>query len=220
MGLIIALGSALAASTGCKSKIADENEAFHQQNRELQARNRELEDQLRNRQDSSQQVSQMQQELAARDAKISDLESQLRQPQAQQTPAENNDLKGIEVTKDDRAGTIAVNLPGDVLFDSGKATLKESAKSTLNKVVSALKKDFAGKHVYVDGYTDTDPISRTKDQWKDNLDLSAARARTVSQYLVAQGLDGHKVDPRAMGATSARQSKERSRRVEIVVATR
>ena len=29
----------------------------------------------------------------------------------------------------------------------------------------------------VKGYTDTDPISRTKDKYKDNLDLSAERAR-------------------------------------------
>ena len=88
----------------------------------------------------------------------------------------SDSLAGIEVTKDEKAGTVTVNVPGDVLFLSGQAELKESAKGTLNKVVSALKKDYAGKHILVQGYTDKDPISRTKDKWTDNLDLSAARA--------------------------------------------
>ena len=35
---------------------------------------------------------------------------------------------------------MTVNVPGDVLFDAGRATLKDSSKGTLNKIVSAIEK--------------------------------------------------------------------------------
>jgi len=56
--------------------------------------------------------------------------------------------------------------------------------------------------------------------WQDNLDLSAARARAVAQYLTSQGIDTKLVDTRAYGSTVPKKTKEASRRVEIVVATR
>ncbi len=204
-------------SVGCQNKLHDENMDLHRQNRELQAKLTDAENRLRQAPDPG-QLQSMQQQIAERDAKISELQNQLRQPAPGQTAA--NDLSGIEVTRDDRAGTLTVNLPGDVLFDSGKADLKTSAKATLNKVVAAIKKDYAGKKVLVDGYTDTDPISRTKDKWEDNLDLSAARARSVAKYLTEQGVDPKHVGTRAFGDTKPRGSKPQSRRVEIVVATR
>jgi flagellar motor protein MotB len=203
-------------AVGCQNKMHDENISLHRQNRELQAKNIELEQELTRRPDQA-QVASMQQEIANRDAKIAELQAQLRQPSPGQA---DNGLGGIEVTRDDRAGTVTVNLPGDVLFDSGKADLKPSARTTLNKVVAAIRREYPGKRVLVDGYTDTDPISRTKDKWQDNLDLSAARARSVSRYLVEQGLDPKLVGPRAFGDTKPRTSKAGSRRVEVVVSAR
>ena len=219
-GLSFSALTIVAAGAGCQSKVAEENRALWQQNRELQSRSTSAETELRTRPDAA-QVQSLQQQIAERDAKIGELQSQLRTPtpaQAQtQTPAETNGLSGIEVTRDDKAGTVTVNLPGDVLFQSGRADLKESAKATLNKVCTAIKKDYPGKKIIVRGYTDTDPISRTKDKWQDNLDLSAARARTVAQYLVQQGVA--KVGTQAFGDTMPRGGKDRSRRVEVVVAT-
>jgi chemotaxis protein MotB len=211
---IVSLFALLAfVSIGCQDKVHDENMSLHRQNRELQAKNTELEDELSKRPDQS-QIQTYQQEIASRDAKIKELQDQLRQAPPGQ-PQENA-WQGIEVTRD-RSGAITVNLPGDVLFDSGKADLKSGAKTTLNKVVAAIRKEYPGKRVYVNGYTDTDPISRTKDKWEDNLDLSAARARSVSRYLVEQGLDQKLVGPRAFGDTQPRGSKSASRRVEVVV---
>ena len=181
---------AAVVSIGCKSKIHDENEALWQQNRELQSDKNRMQADLASRPDSA-QVQAMQQQIAQRDAKIAELQNQLRQPAppvAGQPAPQDNGLAGIEVTRDEKAGTVTVNLPGDVLFNSGQSDLMSSAKTTLNKVVAALQKDFAGKRVIVKGYSDTDPISRTKDVYKDNLDLSASRARTVAQYLHEQGI--------------------------------
>ncbi len=214
------LGLVSLFTVGCQNKMHDENVKLHRQNRELQ-------DQLSSAPDAN-QMAQLQSEISARDAKIQELETQLRQPapgQPQQQASregggEMNGLSGIEVTRDEVAGTVTVRVPGDVLFDSGKASLKSSAKATLDKIAAAIKKDYAGKKVFVDGHTDADPISKTKDQWKDNLDLSAERARAVAKYLTSQGLEQKLVDARAMGSTNPKPNKAASRRVEIVVATR
>jgi len=207
-------------NSGCQNKLYEENRQLHSQNRELQQKLSESDMKVRSTPDTSQQMASMQQELKARDEKIAELQAQLANP-APNTPAEeSNLLKGIEVTRDDRAGTMTVNLPGDVLFASGSADLKQSAKSTLDKITAAIKKDYNGKRVIVQGYTDTDPISKTKDKWEDNLDLSAGRARAVAKYLTQQGVDSKHVGLQAYGETMPKNGKDRSRRVEIVIATR
>lgn len=206
------------ASVGCQDQgLKSENVELRQENRNLQSRLSDTEGRLKQAPDPS-QLSAMQQEIAARDAKIADLQNQLRAPAPGQPS--NGGLEGIEVTHDDAAGTVTVNLPGDVLFDSGQDQLKPSAIATLNKVVAALKKDYSGKKIMVDGYTDTDPISRTRDKWQDNLDLSAARARSVSKFLVQQGFEQRLIGTRAFGDTKPRNTKPASRRVELVVMAR
>ena len=205
------------SSVGCQNKMYDENLALHRQNQELQADNTRLRQENGQKVDPS-AVTQMQQQLADRDAKISDLQRQLQQPAPGQMA--DNSLSGIAVTRDAGTGDITVTIPGDVLFDSGKADLKNSARTTLNKVVAEIKKSYAGKKVIVCGYTDTDPINRTRDKWEDNLDLSAARARTVAKALTDGGLDSKEVGMRAFGDTKPKSSKSASRRVEIVVAAK
>jgi len=205
------------AATGCQNKLQDENLSLWQQNRELQSQLTDANSRLRTAPDPAQLAS-MQTEIAQRDAQIADLKTQLQKPAPGAAP--DPGLAGIEVTRDEKAGTMTVTLPGDVLFAPGKTDLKESAKATLDKVIDAVDKDYAGKKILVDGYTDSDPINKSKDKWVDNLDLSAARARAVTTYLVSQGLSSRIVSPRAFGSTNPKSSKAASRRVEIVVATR
>lgn len=212
-GLFVAAFSLLL--TGCQNKLHDENARLWEQNRELQDRLAAADARARTAPDPS-QLSAMQGEIAARDARIRELEASLQQP----TPGVNAPgIEGIETSYDPVAGTMTVNLPGDVLFDSGKATLKPSAKATLDKIASAVKRDYADRQIFVDGHTDTDPIRKTKNLWEDNLDLSANRAMAVSRYLTSQGLDQKRVIPRAFGQTRPKESKAKSRRVEIVVVT-
>ena len=217
-GLIVALLGLAAA--GCQNKLAQENKALWAQNREQQAKIDALASAPKaDDANAGAQVAALQGEVAQRDARIAELEAQLRQP----TPGQANEpqIAGIETSFDQATGNMTVNIPGDVLFDAGRASLKESSRSTLNKIASAIKKDYAGKHVFVDGHTDPDPIAKTKGMWQDNLDLSAERARAVASYLTKQGgLDAKNVDARAFGSTQPKKTKEASRRVEIVVATR
>ena len=217
-GLLLVAVVGLVAGAGCQNKLAEENKQLWAQNRELQARYGEAANQPKA---DPVQLNALQGEIAARDAKISELEAQLRQPTTGPSGgASEAQLAGIEATMDQATGNLTVNIPGDVLFDAGRAALKDSAKATLNKIAGAIKKEYAGKHVFVDGHTDPDPIAKTKGMWRDNLDLSAERARAVAKYLTSQGLEQRNVDTRAFGSTVPKKTKESSRRVEIVVATR
>jgi len=202
---------------GCQSKIYEENQGLWKQNRELAAENNALKQQLKSSTDPA-QLAVMQAEIAKRDQEIAELNASLKQGDKGAGPTPG--LAGIDATYDARAGTVTVTVPGNVLFDSGKADLKTSSQSTLNKIATAIKKTYPGKRVYVDGHTDSDPVTKTKEKWDDNLDLSAARAMAVERYLIKCGIPSNRVVARAYGANNPKGSKEASRRVEIVVVVR
>jgi len=127
----------------------------------------------------------------------------------------------MDVAVDAAAGTITVTLPNAILFDSGKSELKKATISELDHVCSVLKERYGGRQIDVVGHTDTDPIK--KSSWKDNWELSAQRALTVTRYLSKRCLPEKEV--RAVGCGEARPvepntssaNKARNRRVEIVV---
>jgi flagellar motor protein MotB len=206
-------------STGCQSKVHKENEALWQQNRELQQKLTETAAAPKAQPQDQAQLAALQQQVAERDAKLNELQSQLRQPA---TGATNEAaLSGIETHYDKAAGKMTVNLPGDVLFLPGDATVRDNARSTLDKVALSLKKDYAGKHVRIDGHTDSDPIKHSR--WKSNMELSEARAAAVKAYLVKKGVNASLVTIKGYGADkpkTASKNKDTNRRVEIVVATR
>jgi len=216
MGIALVGAVMLCMGMGCQSKVYEENQKLWQQNRELQAKVNELEG-AKSSTDPA-QIAAMQAEIAKRDAEIADLNASLKQGDkgAPATPG----LAGIDAKYDARAGTVTVTVPGNVLFDSGKADLKTSSQSTLNKIAAAIKQSYPGKRIYVDGHTDSDPVTRSKEKWDDNLDLSAARAMSVERYLIARGIPASRVVARAYGANNPKATKEASRRVEIVVVTR
>ncbi|MDH4201607.1 MAG: OmpA family protein [Phycisphaerae bacterium] len=161
---------------------------------------------------SAEQQARMSQELE-------NLKKQLAQGK---TASQATGFKG-DVKVDEAAGTITVTLSNSILFSSGKATLKNATSSELDDIYRVLRERYSGSQVDVVGHTDTDPIVKTKNLWKDNWDLSAGRALTVLRYLVDKGVRPEKVRgvacgqarPVASNATAA--GKAKNRRVEIVV---
>ena len=214
---LVAVVVAAGVATGCQSKLADENKALWQQNRELQSKYAEAQSAPKS---DPAEVQQLQQQLAERDQKLAELQAQKAAATQPAGGANDPSIPGVTTSFDQSTGNMTVTVPGDVLFDAGRATLKESSKATLNKIAGTIKSKYAGKHIYVDGYTDSDPITKTKSLWRDNLDLSAARARAVMDYLKTQGIDASNLEIRAFGSAKPKASKEASRRVELVVATR
>ena len=208
---------------GCKNAMYDENVALHRQNQELQQQLDSTNAQLRGSPDPA-QMRAMQDELLERDRKLQEAQLQPRQVMAVAPAAAPStpSIAGMETSYDKAAGTMTVNLPGDVLFDSGKADLKPSAQSTLNQVAAAIKQKYGGKAIRVEGHTDADPITKSKDEWEDNLDLSLARAAAVSRYLEQQGINPRQVTTSGYGQYRPRSnsSKAKNRRVEVVVVTR
>jgi chemotaxis protein MotB len=200
----------LCTIAGCQN---GKTAALRQENQELRARLADSEQALRAAPDPA-MLQAMQGEIAQREARIRDLEAQLRSPGPANTAPE---LAGIETSYDRRKGELTVNLPADILFASGSAELKSTSKATLDKVVAALKKDYPGKAVRVEGHTDTDPIVKTRQQWQDNLDLSQSRAAAVSRYLLGAGVEKKRVATIGYGDAHPKATKSASRRVEIIV---
>ncbi len=154
---------------------------------------------------------------------IEELQRQIEQQR--KTPAEASGFgPGYDVAFDPAAGTITVTLPNAILFDSGKEALKSATIAELDHIRSVLREKYSGKQVDVIGHTDTDPIKKSK--WKDNWELSAQRALTVSRYLIQRGLPEDKIravgcgDSRPIASNSTAGGKAKNRRVEIVVHVR
>ena len=88
----------------------------------------------------------------------------------------------------------------EVLFASGSAELGEAGKGQMAQLATTLK-DISAKIpadlpwvLRVDGHTDSAPIHTA--EFPSNWELSAARAISVVQFLIAQG-----IDPKHLAAT-------------------
>jgi outer membrane protein OmpA-like peptidoglycan-associated protein len=123
-------------------------------------------------------------------------------------------LNSILQTRDSARGLI-VSM-SDVLFDTGKYSLKPGAREKLAKVAGILLA-YPGLNIEVGGYTDNvggDEMNQT---------LSENRARSVRDYLVQQGVLTNSVSARGFGNTLPVASNDNSagrqqnRRVELLV---
>ena len=128
---------------------------------------------------------------------------------------------GYDVSLDPSAGTITVTLPNTILFDSGKAKLKKATSTELDHITSVLQNQYAGRPIDVVGHTDSQPIKRSK--WKDNWELSAQRALSVTRYLTQRGIAPDIVravgsgESKPIASNATASGRARNRRVEIVV---
>ncbi|MGN0506776.1 MAG: OmpA family protein [Lachnospiraceae bacterium] len=115
---------------------------------------------------------------------------------------------------------IQIEISGAVLFDSGEAELKESAKPIISKLGDILKQ-YSGYKIEIIGHTDNVPQTNTK-KFKNNRHLSAARALAVADYLIDEkGIDERMVEFTGKGETepiadnSTEEGRAKNRRVEI-----
>lgn len=117
-------------------------------------------------------------------------------------------------------GRMVINLPQDILFASGSATLGREGRETLAEIASVLS-EFEDRSFQVEGHTDDDPISTA--QFPSNWELSAARALSVVKLLVDRGVSPTLVSGAAYGefqpvATNETEAGQRlNRRIEIVM---
>ena len=156
------------------------------------------------------------------DADRSRLAAEQAQLSAQQAETEkaamrtklSDQLNKILQTRDSARGLI-VSM-SDVLFDTGKYSLKPGAREKLAKVAGILLA-YPGLNIEVGGYTDNvggDAMNQT---------LSENRAGSVRDYLVREGVSTNSVSSRGFGNTLPVASNDNSagrqqnRRVELLV---
>jgi outer membrane protein OmpA-like peptidoglycan-associated protein len=159
---------------------------------------------------------------AQADAEQSRLAAQTAQASAQQAETDkaamraklSEQLNSILQTRDSARGLI-VSM-SDVLFDTGKYSLKPGAREKLAKVAGILLA-YPGLDIAVGGYTDNvggDAMNQT---------LSENRASSVRDYLVQEGVATNSVSSQGFGNTLPVASNDNSagrqqnRRVELLV---
>jgi outer membrane protein OmpA-like peptidoglycan-associated protein len=109
-----------------------------------------------------------------------------------------------------------ITLQGNVLFQTGKANLLPGAKQALDQVAAVLV-NMRDRQLIIDGYTD----SRGSDEL--NQRLSEARANSVRDYLVSQGVNADQLRAEGLGESApiadngTAEGRAMNRRVEIVV---
>ena len=159
---------------------------------------------------------------AQADAEQSRLAAQQAQLSAQQAETDkaamrarlSEQLNSILQTRDSARGLI-VSM-SDVLFDTGKYSLKPGAREKLAKVAGILLA-YPGLNIQVGGYTDNVGGDEM------NQKLSENRAGSVRDYLVQQGVATNSVTARGFGNTlpvttnDTSTGRQQNRRVELVV---
>ena len=88
-----------------------------------------------------------------------------------------------QIILDYNAQYVELNLNGSILFDSGKAEVKEDSKMFLQKIARILVK-YKYCIIEIEGHTDNVPISTAR--FENNRALSTERARNVYEYLMTQ----------------------------------
>jgi outer membrane protein OmpA-like peptidoglycan-associated protein len=124
------------------------------------------------------------------------------------------DVASVRETEEGRV----ITLPGEVLFRSGESELLPNARDRLRVVANALKEqteeDFG---IVVEGHAD----ARGTDEF--NARLSEARAQSVKQFLVSEGVDAERVrtvgrgEREPIATNDTPEGRANNRRVEIIV---
>lgn len=163
------------------------------------------------------------QEAAARqrESQARELEAQAARSRAEQdadraradAEALQQQLRDLQARETERGLVLTL---GDVLFDTGQATLKPGAQGTIGRLAQFLRQS-TERSVTIEGHTD----SMGADDY--NQTLSENRAGAVKDALVGQGIDparilavgkGESMPVASNGDTAGRQQ---NRRVEIII---
>ncbi len=137
-----------------------------------------------------------------------------------------NEISQGQVTISELKGKLTVNMVDAILFDSGRAEVKQAGRAVLQKVVDILR-NIKDKSIRIEGHTDnvqiSGPLSR---RYPSNWELSAARAINVTRYLQQQGMDPALLSAVAYGEyrpvadNDTEEGKAKNRRIEIILVPR
>ncbi|MCU1296928.1 MAG: OmpA/MotB domain protein [Acidobacteriaceae bacterium] len=213
------------ATAEAQRRAADEQQAGANR-AQAEAAQAQAQQQAEAQQRQAAEQAQQQAEQARKQAEVAqqqaNQQAQAAEQGRQQAVAEKNQMRArllqqlnqVLQTRDTARGLI-VSMP-DVLFDTGKAELKPTARERLARVGGILLA-YPDIRVEIDGYTDS-----TGSQ-EFNQKLSMQRAGSVESYLGQQGVAGTSMTAQGFGPTDPIASndtaagRQQNRRVELVV---
>jgi len=182
-------------------------------NKALQAKTEELNNKEKLLSDREKALKEMQSIIARQDSITRRLNSILRNALL----GFNSDELSVEIIN----GKVYVSLSDKLLFKSGSSTVEGKGKEALKVLADVLNKN-ADIDILVEGHTDNVPIKTAV--YKDNWDLSVARATSIVRILT---LD-YKIEPTRITASGrgeyfpkasneTAEGRARNRRTEIIL---
>ncbi len=129
-----------------------------------------------------------------------------------QTQSLEQQLKDLQTRKTERGLVLTL---GDVLFDTGKATLKPGAYATIDRLAMALK-EVPSRSVVIEGHTDSVGSEAY------NQRLSEKRALTVQSALMQRGVGDEQIRSAGKGegfpvaGNGSASGRQQNRRVEVI----
>ena len=130
--------------------------------------------------------------------KITQLKTQLSELEQAKKELEDrlrSEIDGKQARVDMTDRGLVVTFVSEVLFDSGKAKLREDSLEKLAKVTGVLNTTVRDLNIGIEGHTDNVPIRHSG--WKSNWELSSARAMSVLHYMI----DDQDVEPARLSGT-------------------
>ena len=129
-----------------------------------------------------------------------------------------------ELTITNLEGQLSVNLLNNILFDSGKTTIKPAGQKVLKSLGDVLSK-FPDKALQIAGHTDNVQISsRLIERYPSNWELSTARATSVVHFLQDKvGLQGERLiaagysEYQPVASNKEATSRAQNRRIQILL---
>lgn len=130
----------------------------------------------------------------------------------QEAKSLQDQMKALKAEKTERGMVLTL---GDVLFESGKATMAPGATRNIANIASFMR-NYPERRAVIEGHTD----SMGDDEY--NLSLSRDRAFSIRQALISEGIAASRVSTQGFGealpvASNATSSgRQKNRRVEII----
>jgi len=131
---------------------------------------------------------------------------------AQRVDSLEAQLADLKVQKTERGLVLTL---GDVLFDTGQATLKSGAYGTLDRLATALR-DKSGRKVLIEGHTDNVGSDES------NQGLSERRAQSVQSALMQRDVARSQITAMGKGenfpiaSNDSADGRQSNRRVELI----
>ena len=174
------------------------------------------------------ELTQLNSDLKAREARVKELEDLLAQKDAAVNRLKNQikeALIGFEdkgITVEQKNGRVYVSMEAQLLFGSGSTAVGAQGKKAIVQLAKALE----GQNdltVLVEGHTDSDKLSGTG-KYKDNWELSAERATSIVRIMLSSSnLDPSNLTAAGRGEFSpiadngSPEGKAKNRRIEVIL---